>query len=87
MPRVTPPRSIIDVVTVMGGGDGVGASGTGEEMWGWGRAEQNGRMKRDMNSHRATLSEPCIDGCGVGEIRGCDKRRTCADSGAPRGLR
>jgi hypothetical protein len=63
VPRETPPRSMMDVVAVMGGGDGgsddvrvgVWTSRTGEESGRWGSAEQNGRVKRDMNSDRAML--------------------------------
>lgn len=61
MPRETPPRSMIDVVSVIGGGDGrdevveVGASGD-DGRGEWGRAEHSGRVKRDINSQRATLS-------------------------------
>jgi len=58
--RETPPRSIIDVDAVIGGG-GCGWAGAGsldvdeagEEDRG--RAEQKGRLKRSMSSWRATL--------------------------------
>jgi hypothetical protein len=55
--RETPPRSIIEVVEVIGGGERVGELSVGEDGRGegWGRAEQKGRIKRDMNSQRATL--------------------------------
>jgi hypothetical protein len=49
---------MIDVVTVIGAGD-VGGDGTRGE---WGRAEHNGRVKRDINSQRATLSGRCVSG-------------------------
>ena len=67
MPRETPPRSMIDVVEVMGGGDDggevaeVGASSDNGGAEG-GRAEHSGRVKRDIYSQRATLSGPCV--CG-----------------------
>jgi hypothetical protein len=56
-PRETPPRSIIEVVEVIDGRERVGElsveeGGGGDE---WGRAEQKGKVKRDMNSQRATL--------------------------------
>jgi hypothetical protein len=56
-PRETPPRSIIEVVEVIGGREGVGELSVEEDRGGdgWGRAEQKGRIKWDMNSQRATL--------------------------------
>jgi len=92
MPRETPPRSMIDVVAMTGGdvgdgGDGVvevGASGDDGTRGEWGRAEHSGRVKRDINSQRATLSGAMHlwEGSGVG-----NRGRTCADSGAPLGRR
>lgn len=42
----------------------------GDGGWdGWGRAEQKGRMKRDMNSQRATLAERVVLALGVGDWR------------------
>lgn len=73
MPRETPPRSMIDVVAVTGGGDDgdkgveVGAAGDDGTRGEWGRAEHSGRMKRDINSQRATLSGPCICGRDQGQ--------------------
>jgi hypothetical protein len=68
---------MIDVVEVIGDRErvaelSVGEGGGGDE---WGRAEQKGRIKRDMNSQSATLSA-----LGVGD-RGDQKRHTCVDSG------
>jgi len=68
-PRETPPRSIIEVVEVIGGGERVGElsveedGGRGE----CGRAEQKGRVKRDMNSQRATLLGRVASALGVGD--------------------
>jgi hypothetical protein len=66
MPRETPPRSIIDVVAVIGG-DEVGGDGTRGER---GRAEHSGRMKRDINSQRATLLGPYV--CGRDQGKGTE---------------
>ena len=89
MPSETPSRSMIDVVEVIGGDDvgdeddGVevdaGSDGAGGR---WGRAEHSGRVKRDINSQRATLSGPCVCGRNQGK-----KERTCADSDVPLGWR
>jgi hypothetical protein len=56
-PRETPPRSIIDVVEVIGVRGRVDELSVEEDGGGdgWGRAEQKGRIKQDMNSQRATL--------------------------------
>lgn len=58
----TPPKSIIEVVEVIGGREGVGGPAVEEDGVGdgWGRAEQKGRIKRDMNSWRATLSASAL---------------------------
>ena len=63
MPRETPPRSMIDVVAVIGSGDVGGDETRGE----WGRAEHNGRVKRDISSQRATLSGPYVCGSDQGK--------------------
>jgi hypothetical protein len=60
-PRETPPRSIIEVVEVIGGRERVGELSV--EEGGWGRAEQKGKVKRHMNSQRATLE--WWDGVGL----------------------
>lgn len=48
---------MIEVVEVIGGGERVGEFSVEDDGGddGCGRAEQKGRIKRDMNSQRATL--------------------------------
>jgi hypothetical protein len=81
-PRETPPRSIIEVVEVISRGrERVGELSVKEDGGGdeWERAEQKGRVKRDMNSQRATLVVGRVaSGLGVGDLG--DQRRTCVDS-------
>lgn len=66
-PRETPPRSIIEVVEVIGGRGRVGELSVEEDGGedGWGRAEQKGKVKRDMNSQRATLVGRVVLALGV----------------------
>jgi hypothetical protein len=68
---------------VIGGGERVGELSVEEDREGdeWGRVEQKGRVKRDMNSQRATLLGRVASALGVDD-RG-DQRRTCVDSGGP----
>lgn len=61
---------MIDVVAVIGDGDvgdeeeGVEVDTSGDDgtRGEWGSAEHSGKVKRDINSQRATLSGPCV--CG-----------------------
>lgn len=55
----TPLKSIIEVVEVIGG-RGEPAVEEDEVGDGWGKAEQKGRIKRDMNSWRAMLSASAL---------------------------